>query len=409
MPNAENAIPAGSPIRLRRYVLGLMAFWTVAIVIVFAWELSDERQQALMEARNNASNRWQKENAIFRWAAAHLDTVVVKPVATKPVAAPSKPEKSLAEALTDPASIMREILKMDNELPPPYGRIISLETDNQDYVPDPWETTAMQAITAGRPEYYSTETFRGERVMRLVRPLTDETSCLACHPERKLGEPHGGLSVALPLDQVWAEHHPEIIHRVIGYGGMWLLGLAGIAFFSRRLSHHVQRRHAAETELREANERLERRVAERTAELATANDDLQNEVAERRQAEHWLLESEQRFRGFFEQGLVGMAILSADMDWVEVNDCLCRMLGYTEAELLMKTWKELGHPDDLAAEEPQFRRLLTGIARGFVVNRRFLRKDGKFLYADLSAHCLKKPDETIDTLLLIVRESTPNV
>ncbi len=403
-PDDENTIPAGSPIRLHRYVVGLMVFWTVAIVIVFAWEISDERQQALMETRNNTSNMWQKENAIFRWAAAHLDTVVAKPVA-----ASSKPAAPSAEALTDPASIMRAILKMDNELPTPYGRIISLKTTNAKYVPDPWETTAMQAIAAGRPEYDSTETFNGERVMRLVRPLTNEPSCLACHRDLKLGEPHGGLSVALPLAPVWAEHEPEIVHRVIGYGGMWLLGLGGIAFFSRHLSHHVRRRHAAETKLREANELLEHRVAERTAELATANDDLQNEVVERRQAEHWLLESEQRFRGFFEQGLVGMAILSADMDWVEVNDRLCRMLGYTEDELMMKTWKELGHPDDLVAEEPQFRRLMTGIVRGFVIDRRFLRKDGKFLHVGLSAHCLKKPDETIDTLLIVVRESAVSV
>ncbi len=76
-------------------------------------------------------------------------------------------------------------------------------------------------------------------------------------------------------------------------------------------------------------------MTERTAELAEANRSLETEIVDRTQAEQWLLESEQRFRGYFEQGLVGMAILTAGRDWVEVNARLCKMLGYSEEELLL--------------------------------------------------------------------------
>ena len=62
-----------------------------------------------------------------------------------------------------------------------------------------------------------------------------------------------------------------------------------------------------------------RRTESARAELADANRGLQEEIAERQRAERWLLESEQRFRGYFEQALVGMAMLSADRDWIEVN------------------------------------------------------------------------------------------
>ena len=129
------------------------------------------------------------------------------------------------------------------------------------------------------------------------------------------------------------------------------------------------------------------------------------EVTDRRQAEQWLLESEQRFRGYFEQGLVGMAILSADKQWVEVNERLCRMLGYTEDELLVKTWAELTHPDDLPAEDAQFQRLLSGNARGFVLDRRFVRKDGGAFRVGLSAQCLRKPDGTVDHILILVQDT----
>jgi PAS domain S-box-containing protein len=191
---------------------------------------------------------------------------------------------------------------------------------------------------------------------------------------------------------------------VIGYGGMWLLGLFGIAVLSRHLQRQVQARSAAEQRLQDAHDLLEQRVADRTAELAKANDELEREVADRRQAEQWLLESEQRFRGYFEQGLVGMAILSADREWVEVNERLCRMLGYTEDELLVKPWTELTHSDDLPGEEAQFRQLLAGSARGFVLDCRFVRKDGKAIHVGLSVQCLKKPDGTVDHILILVQE-----
>ena len=120
----------------------------------------------------------------------------------------------------------------------------------------------------------------------------------------------------------------------------------------------------------------------------------------------WLLESEQRFRGYFEQGLVGMAILTAEREWVEVNGRLCKMLGYPEEELLLKTWQDLTHPEDRPAAEAEFQRLLGGVVRGFVADTRLVRKDGRIFPAGLSAQCLQKADGTIDCILILVQDMT---
>lgn len=195
-----------------------------------------------------------------------------------------------------------------------------------------------------------------------------------------------------------------MIHRLVGYGGMWIFGLVGIALMSRRLQQQMLHRYEAEQKLQEAHNLLEERVVERTSELAAANRQLENEVAERQQAEQWLLESEQRFRGYFEQGLVGMAILSAQEEWVEVNGRLCKMLGLTEDELLSKPLKEMASADDRAALDAQLRRLAVGLASGFVIDVRLVRKDGRTFPAGLSVQCLKKPDGTMDCLLVLVQE-----
>jgi PAS domain S-box-containing protein len=286
------------------------------------------------------------------------------------------------------------------------GHITSLRPLDPQNAPDPWEKEALTAFELGQSEVHSIQTIAGERYLRLMRPLVTEQSCLKCHAEHgyKVGDIRGGISISVPMSSVWPSEREQIVHRVIGYGGMWLLGLGGIFVLSRQLRRHVERRYQAERKLQETNDLLEQRVGERTAELASVNKELQNENAERKQAEQWLLESEQRFRGYFEQGLVGMAILSANQEWVEVNQRLCKLLGYPEEELIRKTWTELTHPEDRAAEEEHFRRMVGGVTKGYRIEKRFLCKNGDTLPASLVMQCMRKEDGTVDCVLALVQE-----
>ena len=45
--------------------------------------------------------------------------------------------------------------------------------------------------------------------------------------------------------------------------------------------------------------------------------------------------------------ITGMAIAGPDKHWIEVNDKLCDLLGYTREELLRTTWMALTDPHDL--------------------------------------------------------------
>jgi PAS domain S-box-containing protein len=149
-----------------------------------------------------------------------------------------------------------------------------------------------------------------------------------------------------------------------------------------------------------------RRTEAARAELAEANRGLETEIAERKKAEQWLLESEQRFRAYFEQGLVGMVMLSANRDWIEANPRFCRLLGYSEKELMGKTWVELTHPDDLPVEEANFKQMLGGVVKGFVMDKRFLRRNGKIRYVSLSMQCMRKDNGEVDCILALVQDIT---
>ncbi|MGO9257450.1 MAG: PAS domain S-box protein [Bryobacteraceae bacterium] len=82
---------------------------------------------------------------------------------------------------------------------------------------------------------------------------------------------------------------------------------------------------------------------------ATAHD-----IGKRVRAERKLRENEERFRGVFEQAPFGMCVSGLDGRFLQVNAAFCRMLGYSEQELLATTWVELTHPGDL---EPSLRRI----------------------------------------------------
>jgi PAS domain S-box-containing protein len=149
-----------------------------------------------------------------------------------------------------------------------------------------------------------------------------------------------------------------------------------------------------------------RRIETARAELDEANRGLQKEIAEHQQAERWLLESEQRFRGYFEQGLVGMVMLTAGRDWIEANHRACQMLGYSEVELMCTKWADLVHPGDLPGEELHFKQMLGGVVQGYVADQRFIRKDGTLLFASLSVQCMWKPDGSVDCILVLAQDLT---
>ncbi len=114
-----------------------------------------------------------------------------------------------------------------------------------------------------------------------------------------------------------------------------------------------------------------------------------HDITERTRALEQLQVSEEAFRGNFENAAIGMALLNIDGKWLRVNQTLCQILGYTEEELLNKSFQEITYPDDLEADLSYVKELITGKRSHYQMEKRYINKKGNIINAILAVSLVR--------------------
>jgi PAS domain S-box-containing protein len=102
-----------------------------------------------------------------------------------------------------------------------------------------------------------------------------------------------------------------------------------------------------------------------------------------------LQESEQRFKTAFEYSPTGLAISGADGRYLAVSPALCEMVGYREDELLGLDYFTLTHPEDRAVSRERAGELNDGSIDGYRVSKRYLHRDGRSVWIELSVTAVR--------------------
>ena len=116
--------------------------------------------------------------------------------------------------------------------------------------------------------------------------------------------------------------------------------------------------------------------------------------------------NDQQMRLFFERQIVGMAISTPDKHWTQMNDKWCQILGYERDELEHMTWEELTYPEDLPENIAKFNLLLAGRTDDYTITKRFIRKDGSLVIADLSVGSVRNEDGSLNCVLSLMEDVT---
>jgi PAS domain S-box-containing protein len=117
-----------------------------------------------------------------------------------------------------------------------------------------------------------------------------------------------------------------------------------------------------------------------------------------------LRESEERFRGTFEQAAVGIAHVAPDGRWLRVNRRLCDIVGYTERELRARTFQDITHPDDLDKDLGYVRDMLDGKIQTYAMEKRYYRKDGSVVWIDLTVSLVREPSGRPKYFISVVQD-----
>jgi len=113
------------------------------------------------------------------------------------------------------------------------------------------------------------------------------------------------------------------------------------------------------------------------------------DITDRKRTEQALRESEDRFHKAMDTAPIGMAIVSLKGVFIEVNQSLCQILGYSKDELEKMKFQDISNPEDLALDLEMRNLLIRGSIPSYHFEKRYMRKNGKPIWVQMTVSLLR--------------------
>ena len=130
------------------------------------------------------------------------------------------------------------------------------------------------------------------------------------------------------------------------------------------------------------------------------------DVSERKRAQRAVREAEERFRRAFDEAPIGMAMLDLDLRFLEVNEALCEITGYSREQLQATTSEAITHPDDLGDQDREIAIVLAGEASGYKSEKRFVHAGRNPVWVAVQTTLLRDADARPLRLLAQIQDIT---
>src|SRR5437762_5490488 len=117
-----------------------------------------------------------------------------------------------------------------------------------------------------------------------------------------------------------------------------------------------------------------------------------------------MVEPRARLHAIFEQSPLGIACVALDGHWLLFNERFRQMIGYTRAQLGRITFHDLTHPDDAKLEAGLLRRLLSGDAPSYHIEKRVYEKRGRYREVDVVGALARDEQGNADCVVYFVSE-----
>jgi len=102
-----------------------------------------------------------------------------------------------------------------------------------------------------------------------------------------------------------------------------------------------------------------------------------------------LLKSEALFRTAFENAAIGVCMVDNKGNFINVNETLCRIIGYSKSELVKMNIADVTHPDDISKSMTFMNQIINGSYTYTNFEKRYLHKNGKTIWVTISTSIIK--------------------
>jgi len=252
-------------LHLKRTIFILAVVWTMTIALICTWHIREQYEHVQEIAYTQAKQIIAKDMAYRLWAAKQGGVYV-------PVTEETPPNPYLADVehrdvtttdgqqltLINPADMTRQVHELGLEVYGLRANLTSFDPLRPGNAPDAWEAEALRSFLRGVPEASEITRIEEAEYLRLIMPMKTEASCLKCHEKQgyKLGEMRSGISVAVPLEPLWAPTHQRMGTMILIYALIWLTGLIVIGRAAWNIRRRVHKREQAEAVLWETEKNL---------------------------------------------------------------------------------------------------------------------------------------------------------
>ncbi len=132
------------------------------------------------------------------------------------------------------------------------------------------------------------------------------------------------------------------------------------------------------------------------------------DITERQQAALTLRERDRLLAASFDYSGIGMALTDLNGRWLKVNPALCRMIGYSEAELMSTQFQEITLEADRAASFQKYNELLTSGRDQFQHEKRYRHRLGRVVWVSLTVAMVRDDHGQPAHLVAHVQDITRN-
>ncbi|NOY70294.1 MAG: DUF3365 domain-containing protein [Deltaproteobacteria bacterium] len=218
-------------------------FWTIIIIVFAGFAVKWEKDKGINLTLDNARAYFQMVVTTRLWNAERGGIYCPINEKTQPNPWLDVPNRDVTTldgqklTLINPAYMTRQLSEIASKKNKTLFHITSLKPIRPQNAADSWEKKALKSFTREHDEYWEL-IFPGNKheYFRYMAPLWTEQPCLKCHAKQgyKKGDLRGGISVAIPVDDLMSALNSTGIKFILIFFGIWFMGTAGI-FISYRI------------------------------------------------------------------------------------------------------------------------------------------------------------------------------